>query len=190
VVNPSTYLAKETLKDGTEVIIRAIRREDSGSVLEAFKSLDREAVYRRFFSPKKELSDAELKQLTDVDFSRVVALVVTTKTNNGETLIAGGRYAVEGPESSRAAELAFLTDEDYRGRGIASLLLSHLIRLAQEAGVSRLEADVLADNHPMLVVFRSSGLPMRQRRDGSVIHVTLELEPDPSDEFQAAQGSG
>jgi hypothetical protein len=31
---------------------------------------------------------------------------------------------------------------------------------------------------------------MRQRRDGSVIHVTLELEPDPSDEFQAAQGSG
>src|SRR5215813_3838009 len=157
MVDPSTYLAKETLKDGTEVIIRAIRREDSGSVLEAFKSLDREAVYRRFFSPKKELSDAELKQLTEVDFSRVVALVVTTGTSEGETLIGGARYAAEGPETSRTAELAFVTGEDYRGRGIASLLLRHLTRLAQEAGLSWFEADVLADNHPMLLVFRRSG---------------------------------
>jgi RimJ/RimL family protein N-acetyltransferase len=180
VIDPSTYLAKETLKDGTEVTIRAIQPEDSASVLESFKNLDRDAIYRRFFSLKKELSDAELKQLTDVDFSRVVALVVTTETDKGETLIAGGRYAVENPESSQAAELAFLTDEAHRGRGIASLLLRHLIRLAQEAGVSRLEADVLADNHPMLVVFRRSGLPMRQQREGSVIHVTLDLRPDRS----------
>jgi RimJ/RimL family protein N-acetyltransferase len=180
VIDPITYLAKETLKDGTEVTIRAIRPEDSASVLEGFKNLDRDAIYRRFFSPKRELSDAEIKQLTDVDFSRVVALVVSTNTSKGETLIGGGRYAVEGSESSQAAELAFLTDEGYRGRGIASLVLRHLIQLAQDAGVSRLEADVLADNHPMLMVFRRSGLPMKQRREGSVIHVILELRPDRS----------
>lgn len=179
MIDPGTYLTKKTLKDGTEVTVRAIRREDGGAILERFKSLDREAIYRRFFSPKKELSDAELKQLTDVDFSRVVALVVTTETSEGETLVGGGRYAIEGPETPRTAELAFLTDEAYRGRGVASLLLRHLIQLAQEVGVSRLEADVLADNHPMLAVFRRSGLPMRQRRDGSVIHVTMELEAGP-----------
>jgi RimJ/RimL family protein N-acetyltransferase len=177
VIDPSTYFVKETLKDSTEVTVRAIRQDDNGAILEGFESLDREAIYRRFFSPKKELSDAELKQLTDVDFSRVVALVVTTETSEGETLIGGGRYAIEGLESSRTAELAFLTDEAYRGRGIASLLLRHLMQLAREAGVSRFEADVLADNHPMLVVFRRSGLPMRQRREGSVIHITLELQP-------------
>src|SRR4029450_6394060 len=88
VIDTSTYLSKETLKDGTEVTIRAIQPEDSASVLEGFKNLERDGIYRRFFSPKKELSDAELKQLTDVDFSRVVALAVTTKTGQGETLIA------------------------------------------------------------------------------------------------------
>jgi RimJ/RimL family protein N-acetyltransferase len=180
VIDPSTYLAKETLKDGTEVTIRAIQPEDSASVLESFAKLDRDAIYRRFFSPKKELSDAEVKQLTDVDFSQVVALVVTKETGQGETLIAGGRYAVENLETSQAAELAFLTDEAYRGRGIAGLLLRHLIRLAQKAGISRLKADVLADNHPMLVVFRRSGLPMRQQREGSVIHLTLDLQLDRS----------
>jgi len=180
VIDPSTYLAKETLEDGTEVTIRAIQPEDSTGVLESFEKLDRDAIYRRFFSLKKELSDAEVKQLTDVDFSQVVALVVTTKTGKGETLIAGGRYAVENPETSQAAELAFLTDEAYRGRGIAGLLLRHLIRLAQKAGISRLEADVLADNHPMLAVFRRSGLPVRQQREGSVIHLTLDLQLDRS----------
>jgi hypothetical protein len=72
VIDPSTYLAKETLEDGTEVTIRAIQPEDSASVLEGFKNLDHDAIYRRFFSLKKELSNAELKQLTDVDFSGVV----------------------------------------------------------------------------------------------------------------------
>jgi len=180
VTDPITYLAKETLKDGTEVTIRAIQPADSASVLEGFKNLDRDAIYRRFFSLKKELSDAEVKQLTDVDFSQVVALVVTIETGKGETLIAGGRYAVENPETSQAAELAFLTDEAYRGRGIAGLLLRHLIRVAQKAGISRFDADVLADNHPMLVVFRRSGLPMRQQREGSVIHLTLDLQLDRS----------
>jgi len=127
VIDPSTYLAKETLKDGTEVTVRAIRREDSGSILESFKTLDREAIYRRFFSPKKELSDAELKQLTDVDFSRVVALVVTTGTSEGETLIGGARYAAEGPETSRTAELAFVTGEDYRAMLIRSAVVAGVI---------------------------------------------------------------
>ena len=179
-MDPRNYTASEVLKDGTPVAIRAIRREDKGRLLEAFENLDRESVYRRFFSPKKGLSDSELDQLTDVDFSQVVALVVTTETGKGETLIAGGRYAIDNPETSQAAELAFLTDEAYRGRGIAGLLLRHLIRLAQKAGISRLEADVLADNHPMLAVFRRSGLPVRQQREGSVIHLTLDLQLDRS----------
>jgi hypothetical protein len=69
-MDPRSYAVKETLKDGTAVTIRAIRAEDSSSVLQAFKGMDKESVYRRFFSPKKELSPAELEQLTDVDFGR------------------------------------------------------------------------------------------------------------------------
>ena len=148
MADPRDYLAHDTLKDGTKVMVRAIRRGDRASVLSAFKELDREAVYRRFFSPKKELTDAELKHLTEVDFGEVVALVVTTETTKGETLIGGGRYAVEDGETTRSAELAFLTGEGYRGRGIASLLLKHLKRLAEDAGVVQFEADVLAQNQP------------------------------------------
>jgi hypothetical protein len=78
-MDPRNYAAGETLKDGTVVTIRAIRRDDANTLLEAFRNLDRESVYRRFFSPKKELTEAEVEQLTDVDFGQVVALVVTAQ---------------------------------------------------------------------------------------------------------------
>ena len=175
MVDPKHYLEHETLKDGAKVTVRAIRPEDAPSLLEEFGNLDGESVYRRFFTPKKELSASELEQLTTVDFERVMALVVTVETLNGETLIAGGRYAVEPGERPKSAELAFLTAATHRGRGIASLLLRHLVRLARETGLSRFDADVLAENTAMLNVFRSSGLPMTQRREGGVVHVVLSL---------------
>jgi RimJ/RimL family protein N-acetyltransferase len=179
VADHRNYLARETLKDGTQVTVRAIRMDDGARILDAFNTLDRESIYRRFFSPKKELSDAELKQLTEVDFNQVSALVVTTQKDGVETLLGGGRYSVEAGERPQSAELAFLTGEAYRGQGIASLLLRHLTLLAQEAGLSQLEADVLAENQSMLNVFRRCGLPLKQRREGSVVHVTLALG-DPS----------
>ena len=176
-MDPQNYTASETLKDGTPVTIRAIRHDDGNTILDAFKNLDRDSVYRRFFSPKKDLTVAELEQLTDVDFSQVVALVVTTQAEEGEFLIGGGRYARDGVVSV-GAEIAFTTDSNYRGFGIAGLILRHLVRIAREAGLSRFEADVLAENQPMLAVFRHSGLPMQLRRDGGVLHVTLTLRPD------------
>jgi RimJ/RimL family protein N-acetyltransferase len=179
VVDFSNYLARETLKDGTEVTVRAIRSGDGPAILEAFRALDAESIYRRFFSPKKELSDAELKQLTDVDFQSVMALVVTALEGGAEILLGGGRLATGGGDHPQSAELAFLTAGAQRGRGIASLLLRHLTRLGQEAGLLRLEAEVLAENQAMLNVFRRSGLPLAQRREGNVVHVTLALG-DPS----------
>jgi GNAT superfamily N-acetyltransferase len=169
-----SYSAGDTLKDGTSVTIRAVRREDAGTILQAFRGLDRESVYRRFFSPKKDLSPAELAQLTEVDFNRVVALVVTKAGQNGEVLIGGGRYAVE-DSASAAAEIAFMTSGAHRGLGIASLILKHLVQIARDACISRFDAEVLAENQPMLAMFRRSGLPMQLRRDGSAVHVTLSL---------------
>jgi len=176
-MDPQGYRESETLNDGSVVTIRSIRTEDGDSVLEAFKGMDKQSVYRRFFSPKKELSQAELEQLTNVDFSNVVALVVTKRSVEGELLVGGGRYALGGPGATEA-EIAFVTNGDYRGLGIASLILKHLARIAREAGLMRFDAEVLAENQPMLAVFRRSGLPMSLKRDGGIFHVTLSLQAD------------
>jgi RimJ/RimL family protein N-acetyltransferase len=174
VIDLRNYIAQETLEDGTAVTVRAIRREYQDALRVVFENLDEQSFYRRFLGPKKELTEAELAQFTDLDFAQVVGLVVMTQTQDGEALIAGGRFA-ENPASRGSAELAFTTDKRYRGRGLANLILRHLARIARDLGISRFEGDVLADNQPMLAVLRRSGLPMQQQKEGNVIHLTLFL---------------
>jgi RimJ/RimL family protein N-acetyltransferase len=176
-MDPSRYNVRETLKDGTPVVIRAIRHADGNALLDAFQGLDRESIYRRFFTLKKELSKNELEALTDVDFSQVVALLVTIQDEPGEVLIGGGRYAMVGEKD---AELAFVTGGKYRGLGIAPLVLKHLTLIAHANGVRRFHAEVLAENKPMLAVFEQSGLPMRTRREGAVVLIAIDFEQQAS----------
>ena len=61
------------------------------------------------------------------------------------------------------------------GRGVASLILTHLVLIARHQGLPQIEADVLAHNQPMLAVFQRSGLTMTQQRESSVVHVWLAI---------------
>jgi GNAT superfamily N-acetyltransferase len=163
--------ATERLRDGTQVTIRAIRPDDKARMRDAFRELDPQSVYTRVFHAKKDLSDEELRRLTEVDADREVALVVTTGSGDAERIIAGGRYVAAG----NAAEIAFSVEEDYQRLGIASRLLRHLAAIARAKGIARFEAYVLPENGSMLQVFRRSGLPMTTKRGSGEVRVTLEL---------------
>jgi RimJ/RimL family protein N-acetyltransferase len=177
MIDSRNYTAAERLRDGTSVTVRTIRPEDSKGILDAFGGLDRESIYTRFFTFKKKLTDVELRQLTDIDFEHVVALVVTTGAGEAEKLVGGGRYCSEAPlQTSRSAELAFITADEYRGCGIASLVLRHLVKIGRDQGLLQFEADVLAQNQAMLTVLNRSGLVIRQRREANVLHVRLSLK--------------
>ena len=166
------FIAEDVLRDGTRVTIRAIRPDDKERLLQAFRLLEHDSIYTRFFSPRRDVSDAELDRAVRVDFVHEVALVVTTHSESREVIIASARYIAIG---DRAAEIAFVVEEDYQGRGIASRLLVHLAAIARAGGIDRFEADVLSQNAPMLAVFKRCGFEMKQRRDGGVMHVTLSL---------------
>ena len=106
----------------------------------------------------------------------MTALVVTTPIGQGEKLIGAAGISLI---LSARAQLAFMTDDAYRGRASRSSILEHLIRIGREHGVLTFEADVLAQNQVMLGVFRRSGLPMEKRSAGNVVHV-LALSVDGS----------
>ncbi len=177
MIDPRHYLVVDTLRNGTAVTIRAIRPEDKTRLASAFKNLDRESVYTRFFRYVKELTDQDLRRATEIDFDREVALVVTTNAGDEETVIGAGRYVIfEEADAGRSAEVAFMVEEDYQGLGIANRLLKHLVQIGREQNVSRFEATVLSRNQAMLRVFAGSGLPMKQQREGSEVQLTLCLD--------------
>lgn len=175
------YAAAHVLPNGTSILIRAVRPDDKERLRAAFGELDRTSIYTRFFGHKKELTEAELEQSTNVDFDRVVALWATINSGGAEIIIGGGRYIRNAEPASRlSAEVAFTVEEDYHGQGIASCLLAHLVQIARRNRLLQFEADVLATNRPMLAVFAHSGLPMRQQSNRDAIHVTLSLDAEQS----------
>ena len=169
----------EVLTDGTAVTLRVARADDGPKIRQAFKTLGRETVYSRFFGHKLEVNDAELRRITDADFSRDVALLVTLRLGEEKVVIGGAAYySITAAPRAGGAELAFTVVDDYQGLGVASLLMRHIAAIARENNLKSLEADVLACNLPMLAVFRRSGLPMTLRHEGDIVHVALSLQDE------------
>ena len=174
MADPRAYTAAETLRNGLAITIRALRPDDRERVAAAVRGLERDSIYFRFFSYRKDLSEQGLDRIMVFDPEREVVLLATTGA--AETVIGSGRYVVE---STGSAEVAFMVEEDYHGQGIASRLLHHLAHVAKSQGIMTFEADVLAENKAMLAVFARTGWPVVTRREGSIAHVTMNL-PDAS----------
>ena len=191
MTNAKNYSAQETLKNGLQVTIRAIRPDDRNGLLAAFKELDERTIYLRFFGPK-QVSHRDLTEAADVDFVRTVALVVCTQNGEGEKIIGGGRYIEFGDaEPPDRAEVAFIVEEDYHGLGIASMVLRHLSGIAREKGIAEFHAEVLPENKGMLAVFNRSGFPVRQEFAEGLVHVKISLVEDSSGtESSASRQSG
>lgn len=179
------YEAPATLRDGTPFLIRAIRPSDREALREGIQLLSERTVYHRFFQPKTQLTDAELRYLTELDFRDHVALVAEIKNPAGQLVIGvgrlvrlGGEAGVRGREKTGerdAGEVAFVVADEFHGMGVATQLLKHLAGIARTLQMRALVAEVLGDNRPMLDVFAHSGLPMTQKVVDGVIHVELGL---------------
>jgi len=173
---PSPFHQVSALRDGRPVLIRAARADDRERLVTAFKGLDRQTIYTRYFSYRKSLSETELSRLDEAESSRYILLVATLGSGNDETIIAGASCVVTdatGPVPT--AELAFMVEEDYQRQGLAGQMLAAICGLARQRGIARLEADVLAENPAMLAVFRRSGLPTTTSRSAGVVHLVMDL---------------
>src|SRR5687768_17342317 len=134
------------LRDCSPVRVRVTNPDDDHRLVIAFGKLERESIYRRYFSFKKQLTPADLERGNNADGRRGAAIMVTLAADE-ETVIAVGLYSAHpAPYGAASAELAFVTEEDYQGQGIARLLLKALAGVARVHGIVRLDADVLAQN--------------------------------------------
>jgi RimJ/RimL family protein N-acetyltransferase len=175
-MEPSQYEVPASLKDGTEIIIRAIRPDDSGPLREQFvRHLSTESVRLRFHGLRRAPTESEAFRLTNIDFVDHVALVATPRGNPRE-LIGVARYIVDEDRSRHdLAEVAFLVLDEYQGKGVGTLLLKHLAILAKTRGIHVLRADVLADNQAMLRVIEQSGFPVRRSTSFGVVQLVLSI---------------
>jgi RimJ/RimL family protein N-acetyltransferase len=168
----ASYSVAETLRDGRRITIRALQPDDQDEYLAAVGRLGSQSLHRRFFTVKRHFSEQERSFFLNIDFVKHVALVAVIEQNGGREVVGGARYVIAEPNQ---AEVAFTVVDRYQGLGIGSALMRHIVRIARDAGLHALVAQVLPSNSAMLQVFKRAGLPLNIRRETDTVYVTLDL---------------
>lgn len=130
--------------------------------------------YRRFFSYRRTLSDAQAARFAQVDAHERLAIVTERATAAGPAII-GVVHRDVNPHERHTASAAMVVEDRYHHAGLGRALLQCLLDAARPQGVTCIEGDVLTENHPMLAFLRHSQFPMTTVRTGSELHVRADI---------------
>jgi acetyltransferase len=159
---------------GRTLLLRPIRPEDSPRHRQFLARVTPHDLYMRFFTGIRELPEADLAHLTQIDYDRDMAFVAVGCDTAGAEEILGVARACADPDNN-AAEFAALVRSDLKGQGLGTLLMEKLIRYCRGRGTRELRGEVLAENSEMLQLSRSLGFGVRGSEQ-NVQTIVLDLQ--------------
>jgi GNAT superfamily N-acetyltransferase len=141
---------RDDLSDGTEVVTRLARPEDTGAVESLHERCSVESLYQRYFTPKNSWREENLRRISGGH--RGITLVVTSGqgADGNDHIVALGNVFPLDPQDSTLAEVALLVEDSIQGRGVGRLLLAHLLEVTPRLGFGEVVAYVLAGNESMV----------------------------------------
>ncbi len=140
---------------GVQILVRPLRPDDREREIAFINGLSEQSRYFRLLTPFKFLPPHLVDQLMDIDYAKRMAFVAIIPTASGEKIVGIARYGET--DQARVAELGISVADSWQRMGIARLLVTHLLRFAQERGIREMTGIVLPENAPMIALARSLG---------------------------------
>jgi GNAT superfamily N-acetyltransferase len=163
----------EKLRDGTQILIRPIRKDDGGLEREFIERLSPESREYRFLGQVK-VSDDMVRRMTDIDYERDMAFIALRHDAGEKREIGVGRFCIA--KDGESCECAVAVSDEMQHKGLGTLLMGHLIEVARQRGIKRMVSVDMAGNVAMRDLAKSLGFDRKVEDDYSseVIH-TLHL---------------
>ncbi|HTQ88154.1 MAG TPA: GNAT family N-acetyltransferase, partial [Streptosporangiaceae bacterium] len=166
------------LADGTTVEIRPAAPDDFDAVKAMHDAMSPDNSYLRFFNMSRLSAEIEARRICRNPAPGSVALLALA---DGE--LAGVASYVPLRDQPDKAEVAFAVADHMHHKGIATLLLEHLVSLARSQPIATFMAKTLGENQAMLRVFADAGLPVERRYAEGVIELTFPLPSQHTDSY-------
>jgi acetyltransferase len=158
------------LRDGTALRIRPVRPEDEPALVDLAAHMTPEDLRLRFFAPVRGLTHTVAARLSQLDYDREMALLAE---RDGVVL---GVVRFSADPDRQLAEFAVAVRSDWKGRGLGYLLMTRLIDIATQRGISELFGEVLRENEPTLQICREFGFTITpEPHDPALRRVTKRL---------------
>ncbi len=169
---PSQYETEVLLKDGSRMMMRPIRRADTEQWLTFVSKLSLRTKYLRFHHVPA-LSPEDAIRFCTVDYRNTFAFVAEVLREQRRDIVAIGRYYRL--PNKYSAEVAFVIEDAYQGRGIGTKLMEWLANVARDNSITTFEAEVLAENEEMMTVFRDYGFHITSELEEGAYHVAFPI---------------
>lgn len=159
-----------TLRDGSEVTIRVLRREDAGLEREFIRNLSPESRWMRFLGQFSEPSDSLIRKLTELDYRHDMAFIALSREGGIEHEVGVSRYSLA--PDGESCECAVTVADAWQGKGLGTVLMRDLIDIARRRGIRSMFSIDANENERMQELARDLGF--KRERDPSdatrVIH--------------------
>jgi acetyltransferase len=166
---PAQYVARWTLKNKKDVLIRPIRPEDEPLLVKFHQTLSEETVYYRYFSTLKlsqRIAHERLLRICFNDYDREIALVAEYKVDSQtdpEILGVGRLSKLCG---SNDAEFALVISDAWHRLGLGAEMLKRLVDVGKKEKIRRIIGHILPENHAMQHVCRKAGFIVEHDAEG------------------------
>ena len=150
--------------------IRPMRPTDSDLEKQFVRHLSDDSRYFRFMQSLHELTPAMLEHFTHPDYDHEMALIATLIHEGNEREIGVARYVKYA--DGEHCEFAIAVADAWQGKGVGTLLMQELFRVARDKGLTVMEGFVLTANRSMLKLARSLGFTTT-RHDGDATQMTV-----------------
>ncbi len=179
---PGDLEHSHSFKDKLSLRFRAIKPSDEDQMRKLFYRFSDEDVYYRYFSPVQTMPHNKMQSYVNIDYRNTMSIVGMVGTKGETRIVAEARYV---REQGKFADVAFIVDEEYQGKGIASYLYQMLIDVARKNGIEGFTADVLPTNTGMLRVFKKGPYPFTSNLNSGVYHLVIPFTDSPEPEKAA-----
>jgi acyl-CoA synthetase (NDP forming)/GNAT superfamily N-acetyltransferase len=166
------------LADGTTVEIRPAAPDDFDAVKAMHEAMSPDNTYLRFFNISRMAAETEARRVCRDPARGSAALLALA----GDEVVGVASYVLLG-EHPDQAEVAFAVADHMHHRGIATLLLEHLVSYARSQRITTFKAETLTENQAMLSVFAEAGLPVERHYADGVLELTFPLPAQAQDSY-------
>lgn len=153
----------ETLRDGSHVLIRPIRRIDAELERAFIERLSPESRRMRFLGGIGHPDEGMIRRLVDIDPEHEMALLALVHREGEKREVGVARFSQSG--DAQTCEVAVTVDDAWQGKGLAVALMEHLIDIARRRGFRHMYSIDERDNQ-------------RMRDLATYLHFSRELDAD------------
>jgi len=143
---------KETLKDGTKVVVRDLTRDDLDRMMKFYQSLPEEdRKYLRVDVTNRNTVEKRIKASESDDIVRIIALL-------GDEVIADGALELTREEwRKHQGELRVIVDNNNRHKGLGLIIMRELYNIAVEKKVELIIAKMMRPQVAARTICRKLG---------------------------------